>query len=146
MAKPSRVTNVLVPGEQPGAATSPAGTAADAANTNAAPPGGAVDVKQPEGDTGNTDTSTAGAAPAFDLDALRAEIRAEEMAKLQEELAQQLKVASAVVDKNVAAAAPAPRSKNDYRNMRAADVDPATLTAPVLTLDGYVCPLPPEKK
>ena len=142
MAKPSRVTNVLVPGEQPGAATATTSTAAEAASAvGALPAGDTAPTSQVSSDAGAGAT-----AQSLDLEALRAEIRAEEMAKLQEELAQQLKVASAVVDKNVTAAAPAPRSKHDYRNMRAADVDPATLTAPVLTLDGYVCPLPPEKK
>lgn len=38
------------------------------------------------------------------------------------------------------------REHQDYRTMRAADIDPATLTSPVLTLDGYLCPLPPEAK
>lgn len=76
----------------------------------------------------------------------RAIIRAEEMGKLQEELAQQLQAATTVLAKPDTAAAAAPRSKADYRNMHAHQVDPATLTAPVLTLDGYVCPVAPEKK
>jgi len=38
------------------------------------------------------------------------------------------------------------RVSQDYRTMRAADVDATTLTSPVLTLDGYVCPAPADKK
>lgn len=38
------------------------------------------------------------------------------------------------------------RSDRDYRNMRAVDIDASTLTSPVLTLDGYLCPPVPEKK
>lgn len=38
------------------------------------------------------------------------------------------------------------RVSQDYRNMRAADVDATALTSPVLTLDGYVCPAPADKK
>lgn len=37
------------------------------------------------------------------------------------------------------------REKADLRKMHAADIDAATLTAPVLCLDGWVCPNPPEK-
>jgi hypothetical protein len=36
--------------------------------------------------------------------------------------------------------------KRNYRDMHAADIDPATLSAPVLTRDGWLCPLPTEKK
>lgn len=39
-----------------------------------------------------------------------------------------------------------PRSREDYAKMRAADVDPTTITAPVLTLDGYVVPAPKDAK
>lgn len=38
------------------------------------------------------------------------------------------------------------RVSQDYRTMRAADVDATALTSPVLTLDGYVCPAPVDKK
>ncbi|CUI55506.1 hypothetical protein [Achromobacter xylosoxidans] len=37
-------------------------------------------------------------------------------------------------------------SREDYAKMRAADVDPSTITAPVLTLDGYVVPAPKDGK
>ncbi|HAV37442.1 MAG TPA: hypothetical protein DCX52_14000 [Massilia sp.] len=117
-----------------GGATPPEGDSG-----TAAPSGGGAVVTST---TASTSTDTA--AASIDMDALRAQIRAEEMTKLQDELAHQLQAASSVVNKP--ATAPAPRSKADYRNMRATDVDPTTLTAPVLTLDGYVCPVPPEKK
>lgn len=37
-------------------------------------------------------------------------------------------------------------SREDYAKMRAADVDPTAITAPVLTLDGYVVPAPKDAK
>lgn len=37
-------------------------------------------------------------------------------------------------------------TREDYAKMRAADVDPTTITAPVLTLDGYVVPAPKDGK
>lgn len=41
----------------------------------------------------------------------------------------------------------APRTKpTNYSQMRAADIDPAQLTAPVLSLDGWVMPLAPAKR
>jgi len=146
--KNSRVTNVLVPGEQPAKApeelTGTAGNTADLANAGSTPPAGGTD----HGTLLESDTGAAGAtaAPALDVDALRAQIRAEEMGKLQDELAQQLQAASTVVGNRATPAPAAPRSKSDYRNMRATDIDPTTLTAPVMTLDGYLCPVAPEKK
>lgn len=35
---------------------------------------------------------------------------------------------------------PAPRAGRNYRDMHAHEIDPATLSAPVLTKDGYLCP------
>lgn len=37
-------------------------------------------------------------------------------------------------------------TRRSYAKMRAADIDPAKLTAPVMTLDGWLCPPAPEKK
>lgn len=102
--------------------------------------------------TGTADTSGAPApepapvvaAPAYpDMEAMRAQIRDEERANARAELAGQIQAASTVI------AEPAGRAglgKRDYANMRATDIDPASLTAPVLTKDGYLCPLPPEAK
>jgi len=147
MPKNSRVTTVLVPGEQPKpVAEQQAPAPAPAPDPAPAPaPASEQPASQPE-------AAQAAAAPGTDVDAMRAHIReeeraiirAEEMAKLQDELAHQLKAATTVLAKPDTAVAP--RSKADYRNMRAHQVDPATLTAPVLTLDGYVCPATPEKK
>lgn len=36
--------------------------------------------------------------------------------------------------------------RGGYRTMRAADIDHTKLTAPVMTLDGWLCPPAPEKK
>lgn len=84
------------------------------------------------------------AAPAVDIEALRAQIRAEEQAKARAELMDQaqvaLKVASAQPATTVAAA------RGSYRTMSADDIDAATLTAPVMTKDGWLCPPPPADK
>lgn len=153
--KAPRVTNVQVPGEDPkkpeDTGTSTDSKATDTGAGSAPQPGIDGTAQQPEGaaaGSGPTEGTDTGAGQTFDIEALRAEIRAEEMAKLQDELAQQLHAANQAASTVLAkpdAAVPA-RSKSDYRNMRAADVDPAILTAPVLTLDGYVCPVAPEKK
>jgi len=83
----------------------------------------------------------------FDIDALRAQIRQEEQARARAELASQIQAASTVVGAgDVAAPAAAPLTRADYKTMRADQVDPTTLTAPVMTRDGWVCPVPPEKK
>jgi len=37
-------------------------------------------------------------------------------------------------------------SRGSYRTMRAADIDHTKLTAPVMTLDGWLCPPAPEAK
>lgn len=37
-------------------------------------------------------------------------------------------------------------SRSQYRKMRAEDIDPATLSAAVLSADGWVCPAPVAKK
>lgn len=156
--KAPRVTNVQIPGEDPkkpegtGTTTTTDSKATDTGAGSPPPAGEDSAAHPPEGaaaGTSSTDGADTGAGQTFDIEALRAEIRAEEMAKLQDELAQQLhatNTAASTVLAKPGAAAPAQRSKSDYRNMRAADVDPATLTAPVLTLDGYVCPVAPEKK
>jgi len=115
-AKTNRVTNVQVPGEAPKAEQESAA--------------------REEQDQGH---ATSAPSDALDIDALRAQIREEERANARAELGEQIQAASTVI----ASPAAAPKSKGAYAKMRAADVDPATLTAPVLTLDGYVCPLPP---
>lgn len=66
------------------------------------------------------------------------QIRAEELAKLQAELR--------ATEQSKGVGADAPVAARNYREMRADQVDPTTLTAPVLTKDGWVCPATPEKK
>lgn len=129
--KTTRGVTVLVPGAQP---EMPAESPGAAPAPGPTPP---VSGLAPENE---------GAKPpeSVDLEALRDQIRREERASLHAELTEQMQVASTVVSKQ-AGKAPA-RSKHDYRNMRAADIDPATLTAPVMTLDGYLCPPAPEAK
>lgn len=119
----SRATNIQVPGEQP--AAQPSGQP-DAASAGAAPP------SDKPADTPPEVSIDALRAREKDWEAMREQIRAEERDKARIELG--------------AAITSAPRSKHDYRNMRAADIDPATLTAPVMTLDGYLCPPAPEAK
>lgn len=52
-----------------------------------------------------------------------------------------------LLDEKAAEAAPVPASgRGAYRKMRAVDVDHTKLTAPVLTLDGWVCPPAPTAK
>jgi hypothetical protein len=128
-AKPTstRVTNVQVPGAIPAApeAAQPA-AASEAVKQEAAAPGAA-------------DPSII----SIDLEALTARIREEERTKARAELGAQIEAAQSVVGKPAESIA---RSQHDYRNMRADDIDPATLTAPVLTADGYLCPPMPEAK
>lgn len=145
-AKSSRATNVQVPGEQPKAETIT--TAAGTAETQNASAGSAQLGADPAftGTAAGGETTTT-STPAIDIEALRAQIRAEERDNARRELGQQIEAASQVVGRSDSTgSAAAPRSKADYRNMRAADIDPATLTAPVMTRDGYLCPPAPEAK
>ncbi len=123
--KPSRVTNVQVPGE-------PAKAVADSA-------------ERPSDEVLQDRVAAINTPSAVDMEAMRAQIREEERAILRDELSVQMQAASKAIEGTVGNAA-APRHKRDYRNMRAADIDPATLTAPVMTLDGYLCPPAPEAK
>lgn len=153
MTKSSRVTNVQVPGETPTAQSG--GTTNDAKQPDTGTgdtPGASNSGEKPEttgqATAGGTDS---GAGPAFDLEKLRAQIREEEQIRARTELASQIHAASTVIGASnpaAPAAAPtvAPLAKGDYKNMRADQVDPKTLTAPVMTRDGWVCPVPPEKK
>ncbi len=40
----------------------------------------------------------------------------------------------------------APAGRPDHRQMRAKDINPATLTAPVLSRDGWVMPIPKTER
>lgn len=134
-SKSTRVVNVQVPGEAP------------KAPEQAAAPQPTEQAKAEPDAASATATDSSGGTASVDMEALRAHIREEErailQAELRAELGQQIQAASTALS----ATAPAPaRSKRDYANMRAADIDPATLTAPVKTLDGYLCPPAPEAK
>lgn len=124
--KTTRVTTVQVPGESP---SSPEVKAeVSTATTLAAADNPAVGKEEGLGNGGAGDAPAPGPS-AEDLAALQAE---------NEELRAQIAAAGR---------APAPgreakpvQNRADYLNMRAADVDPETLTKAVLTKDGWVCP------
>lgn len=156
MTKTSRVTNVQVPGAAVAlavAASLPAAGQAEAAATLAPTTSGSAPAN--EGPSGNVIvTDNAAGSMIFgthnpdplDLDALRAQIRDEERAKAREELAGQIQAASTAINVGGGASAKPAHTRSDYRNMSAADIDPSTLTAPVMTRDGYLCPPAPEAK
>lgn len=138
-----RALNVQTPGEAPkenpeATASTTGGTTTGHAEGAAA--GDASEVIQVKLDT----AAVAGGGTAIDLESMREQIRAEERAIIHAELSAQINAARAVAERPDSP----PLGKNDYRNMRAADIDPSTLTAPVMTKDGYLCPLPvlAEKK
>jgi hypothetical protein len=152
MSRSSRVTNVQVPGATP-TTEQPDNDQATTTDTGAAQAGAVstADTQTASSSSGKPETvdqaTTTGAGDVFDIDALRAQIRAEEQARARAELASQIHAASTVIETGgTATAAAAPRTRADYKTMRADQVDPTTLTAPVMTLDGWVCPVPPEKK
>jgi hypothetical protein len=147
MSKSTRVTNVQVPGATP-TTEQPGNDQATTADTGAA---STADTQTASSSSGKPETvdqaTTTGASDVFDIEALRAQIRAEEQSRARAELASQIQAASTVIEAGgTATAASAPRTRADYKTMRADQVDPTTLTAPVMTLDGWVCPVPPEKK
>jgi hypothetical protein len=135
--KNTRVTNVQIPGAAPApvaAAPAPEAPVAKTADPEPEPaPAAAVSGSfQPEADE-------------FSMDEMRARIREEERAILRDELNAQMQAASKAIEDTVGNSA-AQLNKTDYRNMRAADIDPSTLVAAVLTRDGYLCPPSPEAK
>ena len=149
-SKSSRVTKVHTPGEQPKndkpAETLNAGGADDNANAGATQPG---DTAGANG-TGATN-DIAGqmrdlSAPAFDLEALRHQIRQEEREAARRELGAQIQAASSVIDGAAPATGSTYRTKSDFRNMYAREIDHTTLTAPVMTRDGWLCPPAPVAK
>lgn len=123
--KSTRITNVQVPGAMPPAQPESVQKASfDSAKQEV------IEAKQAEAGAPGT---------TFDLEAFREQARNEARAELHAEI----RAAKAVADKPAESIA---RSQHDYRNMRAVDIDPSTLSAPVLTRDGYLCPPAPEKK
>jgi hypothetical protein len=152
MSKSTRVTNVQVPGATP-TTEQPGNDQATTADTGATQAGAAstADTQTASSSSGKPETvaqaTITGASDVFDIEALRAQIRAEEQSRARAELASQIQAASTMIEAGgTATAAAAPRTRADYKTMRADQVDPTTLTAPVMTLDGWVCPVPPEKK
>lgn len=83
--------------------------------------------------------------PVIDMEVLRAQIRAEERDQARHEISMQIQAAASVVNQPASASTIA-GNRSNYRTMRAADIDHTRLTAPVLSLDGWVCPPAPEAK
>lgn len=110
-AKPSRVTEVLVPGATDG-------TSSEVENQEVTDADVGLDS-----DTQNTDTGTEGAA-----DADKAQDAAAPAA------------AQAKTEETPAAAGAQRLGRSQYAQMRAHEVDATTLTSAVLTKDGWVCP------
>lgn len=128
----SRVTAVQVPGEEPAHQENDLLNEQNAEQSSEVPESATNEIQSEQ-------------APTVDVDALREQIRAEEQAKLRTELQQQASAATAV------AKAPAKRttvamSRGAYKDMHAHEIDASTLTAPVMTKDGWLCPPPHEEK
>lgn len=105
------------------------------------------DSPQPPADDAAPNQSAPYPTDAIDIEAMRAQIRAEERASIHAEMNHEMRAASKAMGKvggNISTLSH--RSKADYANMRAADIDHTTLVAPVMTKDGYLCPPPPEAK
>jgi hypothetical protein len=152
-SKPNRVTNVQVPGETLAANEAETSQAQAIAGAGAANEALTGNQSFEDGKPIVTDADVGGVggagvaggvsgAPAIDVEAIREQIRAEERAKLMAELGTHVQAAQAVV--GAAQAAPS-RTGRDYRNLHAHQVDPKSITAPVLTKDGWVCPDVPAK-
>lgn len=139
----NRVTNVQVPGETPQAANE-----SEASQPQTEPVAGG---EQPSSEGAKseviTDAHVGGVfetvvsrAPVVDIEAIRAQAKAEVLAELQAEF----QTAKAALTAQVARAEPGIATARSYKDMRAHEVDPDKLTAPVLTKDGWVCPsIPP---
>ncbi len=127
--KRTRAVNVQVPGEAPAQPEQALPNTAASGQAAFVPPAPPIDEAKPE---------------VLDLDAIRMQIRAEEQASIRAELGAQIQAAASVVSQPALGTVAASRS--NYRTMRAADIDHTKLTAPVLCLDGWVCPPAPEAK
>lgn len=145
-SKPNRVTNVQVPGETLAAneaktslPQATAGTANEALTGNQSFEDGKPIVT--DADVGGVAGDVSG-SHAFDIEAIRAQAKAEALSELQADF-EAAKAAMATAMSKQVANAPAAQPTGSYRDMRADQVDPAKLTAPVLTKDGWVCPSQP---
>lgn len=155
----SRVTNVQVPGETAPAANEPETSQPQATAAEPQVQASSESEKQEvvtDAHVGGVFDIGAGAASgagaAIDIEALRNQIRAEERAKLMSDFDAEMAAArhfaaKAAAEKLGAAqgarAEPGIATARSYKDMRAHEVDASTLTAPVLTKDGWVCPSNP---
>lgn len=132
----SRITNVQVPGETPAANETPQ---TNQLTGNQQP---SSDGAKPEVTFADVGGVSGGSvidvrATVIDIEAIKAQARAE----VRAELAAQIAAASRVAENQPLPTADAPsRTGRDYRNLHAHQVDPKSITAPVLTKDGWVCP------
>jgi len=125
---------VQVPGEEPVIAQEQASTEHNSEQERV----GIEQSSEPtESATNEIQSEQVEAAPAIDVEALRAELRAE----LQAELVAEMKAATKAVGK-VASKVKVSHTtgRSGYKDMHAADIDASTLTAPVMTKDGWLCP------
>lgn len=136
-AKSSRVTKIQTPGAPNPPADNPSSegekqeVGADAAGH------GVAGLDAPNA----TPAATATTKAEMDVDAMREQIRAEERAKLQEELQASITGAETVLKAPARATLDRP-NRQQYAQMREHEVDPTTITSAVLTKDGWVCPAP----
>lgn len=78
----------------------------------------------------------AGSNVAVDGNGIPEDVMERARAQVHAELGAQLEQAAAVLKQTTTT----PLARGAYRTMRAADIDPAKLTAPVMTADGWLCP------
>lgn len=85
----------------------------------------------------------AGSNVAVDSNGIPEDVMERARAQVHAELGEKMEQASKVLKQHTTAT---PLARGAYRNMRAADIDPNTLTAPVMTADGWLCPPAPASK
>lgn len=92
----------------------------------------------------NHQVQTPGETPATAADAAQVELQAQspDIASADAQPADQAPAPTETPAEPPKAVAKKPAERPDYGKMRAADIDPNTLTAPVLSLDGWVIPTP----
>lgn len=84
----------------------------------------------------------AGSNVAVDGNGIPEDVMERARAQVHAELGEKMEQAAAVLKQTTTT----PLARGAYRNMHAEDVDHTKLTAPVLTLDGWVCPPAPAAK
>lgn len=151
----SRVRNVQTPGEVPKVEDNPqsatvAGRAAEVEHSAMAQTdeleAQRVNAFTTEQDTPVGPDGIVVADPADSVVAKEGDIPEDLMERARAEVRAELGVALEVAAKQLQPTTVTPQSRSDYRKMRAADIDPTKLSAPVFTLDGWLCPPAPAGK